>query len=107
MPRIATSSDIFQNQQPGLTTFKRDLDRRVVREAIEASAPAPARETNRASLRAEQRNEETVRRTQQAQETARAEAARPRELYAPQRGPEARSRDADSFVTGGTVDVRA
>ena len=130
MPRIDTSSDMYQNRDRSLTTYKKDLDHAVAYKDL----PRPdekqrIRETQRDVARV--KNQEMIEGTPQRDslktdpfksdlsksEFSRAEVNRLLErqraeslyppLYEPSKSPPDRPVDASSFTTGGTVDVRA
>ncbi len=130
MPRIDTSSDIFQNRDRSLTTYKKDLDHAVaykdlprpdekqrVRALQQDSTQIKNQNTSmavpeREFLRTEQFNDD-VSKTEflKAEQNKLTERQRTESLYTPlyepRKAPPDRPVDASSFVTGGTVDLRA
>ena len=130
MPRIDTSSDMYQNRDISLTTYKKDLDQAVAyKDLPRADEKQRVRELQRdvATLK----NQAAVKSTQERDlpkaelfkaelsknefskaeqnkliEQKRAETLNP-PLYEPRRATPDRPVDASSFITGGTVDVRA
>lgn len=130
MPRIDTSSDMYQNWDRSLTTYKKDLDHAVaykdlprpdekqrVRELQQRSTKIKnqgisQREPQRDTLKTERFNSELSKAERltseqnQLTERQRTESLYP-PLYEPRKAPPDRPVDASSFVTGGTVDIRA
>ena len=130
MPRIDTSSDMYQNRDRSLTTYKKDLDHAVayedlprpdekqrVRELQQGTARVKNQDNGKASpqrdfINTERFNDELSKterlKAEQNQliEQQRTQSLYP-PLYEPRKAPIARPVDASSFVTGGTVDVRA
>lgn len=115
MPRIDTSSDMYQNRDISLTTFKKDVDPSVAyRDMPRADEKERVRGVQRdVSLVKNQdiRNDVQRREINQASlrtstEPQRSESLYP-PLYEPRKAPPDRPVDAGSFITGGTVDVRA
>lgn len=130
MPRIDTSSDMYQNRDRSLTTYKKDLDHAValrhlpstdnerrVRELQQGTAGINHQGSSkvlpqRDFIGTERSNDELSKsdrlKTQQNQliELQRTESFYP-PLYEPRKAPPERPVDASSFITGGTVDVRA
>ncbi len=130
MPRIDTSSDMYQNRDRSLTTYKKDLDHAVAykglpraddkqraRELQQGMAKVNNQGTSKARpqgdfIRTARFNDELSKsnrlKTEQNQliEQQRTESLYP-PLYEPRKAPPERPVDASSFVTGGTVDVRA
>lgn len=115
MPRIDTSSDMYQNRDISLTTFKKDLDPAVAyRDLPRADQQQRVREIQQDVTRL---NNKDIARDQQRRELQQKGDSRPAEvripdslyppLYEPRKAPEDRPADASSFITGGTVDVRA
>jgi hypothetical protein len=115
MPRIDTSSDMYQNRDRSLTTFKKDLDQSVVyRDVVRPDDKARVKEVQQdvAALK-----NQDINRDYQQREMRKAEKSPPREptpepprftpLYEPRMAPPDRPIDRHSFITGGTVDVRA
>ena len=130
MPRIDTSSDMYQNRDRSLTTYKKDLDHAVAykdlpppdekqrvretqrdvakiknQEMIKASPPRDLPKTDpfKSAL---SKSEFSRAEQHQRAERQRAESLYP-PLYEPRKAPPDRPVDASSFITGGTVDVRA
>ena len=130
MPRIDTSSDMYQNRDRSLTTYKKDLDHAVAykdlpppdekqrvretqrdvtkiknQEMIKASPPRDLPKTDpfKSAL---SKSEFSRAEQHQRAERQRAESLYP-PLYQPSKAPPDRPVDASSFITGGTVDVRA
>ena len=130
MPRIDTSSDMYQNRDRSLTTYKKDLDHAVaykdlprpdekqrVRELQQGTARVKNQDNGKASpqrdfINTERFNDELSKterlKAEQNQliEQQRTQSLYP-PLYEPRKAPIERPVDASSFVTGGTVDVRA
>jgi hypothetical protein len=130
MPRIDTSSDMYQNRDRSLTTYKKDLDHAVaykdlprpdekqrVRALQQDSTQIKNQNTSKAVperefLRTEQFNDD-VSKTEflKAEQNKLTERQRTASLYPPlyepRKAPPDRPVDASSFVTGGTVDLRA
>ena len=130
MPRIDTSSDMYQNRDRSLTTYKKDLDHAVaykdlprpdekqrVRELQQGTASIKNQDSNKATpqrdfINTERFNDELSKterlKAEQNQliEQQRTQSLYP-PLYEPRKAPIERPVDASSFVTGGTVDVRA
>ena len=119
MPRIDTSSDMYQNRDPSLTTFKKDLDQTVAyRDLPRADEKQRVREVQReVRLDSSAMNKQDIRKDLQQREINQAtliKSTAPQRteslyppLYEPRKAPLDRPVDASSFVTGGTVDVRA
>jgi hypothetical protein len=115
MPRIDTSSDMYQNRDRSLTTFKKDLDPSVAyRDLPRADNKQRVREIQRdvpllknADIRSDEQRRDINKAT--LAKPAGPERSEPRypPLYEPRKAPTDRPVDAGSFVTGGTVDVRA
>ena len=130
MPRIDTSSDMYQNRDRSLTTYKKDLDHAVaykdlprpdekqrVREKqrdvanvknqamIEGTSQADSLKTDpfKSGLSKSEVSRDEQKRLLERQRT---ESLYPT-LYEPRTAPRDRPVDASSFITGGTVDVRA
>lgn len=119
MPRIDTSSDMYQNWDRSLTTFKKDLDQSVayrdipragdeqrvreVQREIRQDSAAFKNQDIRKDLQQREINQATPLKLTDPQRT---ESLYP-PLYEPRKAPPDRPVDASSFVTGGTVDVRA
>ena len=130
MPRIDTSSDMYQNRDRSLTTYKKDLDHSVaykdlprpddkqrVRELQQGTTKINNQDSSKALpqrdfIKTERSNDglattERLRAEQnQLIEQQRTQALYP-PLYEPRKAPPERPVDASSFITGGTVDVRA
>lgn len=115
MPRIDTSSDMYQNRDRSLTTFKKDLDHSVVyRDLPRADDKQRVREIQRdvpalknADIRKDEQRRDINKATLvKATGPERSETRYP-PLYEPRKALPDRPVDAGSFVTGGTVDVRA
>jgi len=130
MPRIDTSSDMYQNRDRSLTTYKKDLDHAVaykdlprpdekqrVREVQKDVAAFKNQDVIKGSRQGDLANTELFKtelakseflKTEQNKliEQERAASFNP-PLYEPSRAPTNRPVDASSFITGGTVDVRA
>ena len=130
MPRIDTSSDMYQNRDRSLTTYKKDLDHAVaykdvpradekqrVRELQRNVTALKNQDTSKAApqrdyLKTERLNE-ALSKTAFAQSEQNQSIERQRTaslyppLYEPRKAPPERPVDASSFITGGTVDVRA
>lgn len=119
MPRIDTSSDMYQNRDRSLTTFKKDLDHSVVyRDVVRPEDKARVKEVQQDV--AASKNQD-ISKDQRQREMRKAEQSPPREptreptpepprftpLYEPRKAPPDRPIDRHSFITGGTVDVRA
>jgi hypothetical protein len=114
---------MYQNRDPSLTTFKKDLDQTVayrdlpradekqrVREVqrevqrdVRLDSSAIKNQDIRKDLQRREINQSTLIKSTDPQRT---ESSYP-PLYEPRKAPEDRPVDASSFVTGGTVDVRA
>ena len=119
MPRIDTSSDMYQNRDRSLTTFKKDLDQSVAyRDLPRIEDKQRVREVQRevrqdsAAIKNQdigkdlQRHEINQTMQLKLSEPVPTESVYP-PLYEPRKAPPDRPVDASSFVTGGTVDVRA
>ena len=127
MPRIDTSSDMYQNRDRSLTTYKKDLDQSVaykdlprpdekqrVREFRPDITTLKNQATSPSALQRElpktERLNEGPSKTgspEQKQSIDRQRAEPLPALYEPRKAPTERPVDASSFITGGTVDVRA
>ena len=130
MPRIDTSSDMYQNRDRSLTTYKKDLDHAVaykdlprpdekqrVRELQQGTASIKNQDSNKATPQRDfintERFNDALSKTERlkAEQNQLAEQQRNQSLYPPlyepRNGPTERPVDASSFITGGTVDVRA
>lgn len=130
MPRIDTSSDMYQNRDRSLTTYKKNLDHAVaykdlprpdekqrVRELQQATASIKNQDSNKATpqrdfINTERFNDELSKTERlKAEQNQLAEQQRNQSLYPPlyepRKAPTERPVDASSFITGGTVDVRA
>lgn len=130
MPRIDTSSDMYQNRDISLTTYKKDLDHAVaykdlprpdekqrVRELQQDVAKLKNQEILKAPLQRDLPKNEPIKLELSKNEFSKAEQNRLIEqkraesmtppLYEPRKAPPDRPVDASSFITGGTVDVRA
>lgn len=115
MPRIDTSSDMYQNRDPRLTTYKKDLDHAVAyKDVPRADDQQRVREIQRDVPKL--KNQE-INRDWQQRDTNRAKLSKSPDplrseslyppLYEPRKAPTDQPVDASSFITGGTVDVRA
>ena len=127
MPRIDTSSDMYQNRDRSLTTFKKDLDQAVAyRDLPRAGEKQRVREVQRElgqGIKREVQQDpsaiknQDIRKDRQQREINQSALAKSTELqrteslypplYEPRKAPTDRPVDASSFITGGTVDVRA
>ena len=115
MPRIDTSSDMYQNRDISLTTVKKDLDPSVAyRDLPRPVEKQQVREIQAdvAMLKNQDINKDWQRREMNQAALAKSTDPQPTEslyppLYEPRKAPADRPADASSFVTGGTVDVRA
>ncbi len=115
MPRIDTSSDMYQNREISLTTFKKDLDPSVAyRDLPRLDKTQQVREIQRDVTKIKnqdiskdwQRRETNQAVMSKLTDPTRTESLNP-PLYEPRKAPADRPVDASSFITGGTVDVRA
>ena len=130
MPRIDTSSDMYQNRDLSLTTYKKSLDHAVVykdlprpdekqrvREVQTGVAKLKNQDINKGTQQRDLTKTELFKAELSKKEFSRAEQNKLIEqerteslnppLYEPRRAPPDRPVDASSFITGGTVDVRA
>lgn len=115
MPRIDTSSDMYQNRDVSLTTFKKDLDQSVAyKDLPRADDKERVREIQQdvSALKNQAISKDWQRRELEKAERSKLTESRPAEsreppLYEPRKAPIDRPVDASSFTTGGTVDVRA
>jgi hypothetical protein len=120
MPRIDTSSDMYQNRDLSLTTYKKSLDHAVVYKDL----PRPDEKQRVREVQKDVtaiKNQDIIKGSQQgslaktafvqAEQSKLVEQERARSLnpplYEPRKAPPDRPVDASSFITGGTVDVRA
>ncbi len=130
MPRIDTSSDMYQNRDRSLTTYKKDLDHAVAYKDL----PPPDEKQRVRELQPDVvkvKNQEIIKGTPQrdplktepfTSDLAKSEFSKGEQdrlierqrtaalyppLYEPRKAPPDRPVDASSFITGGTVDVRA
>ena len=120
MPRIDTSSDMYQNRDLSLTTYKKSLDHAVVYKDL----PRPDEKQRVREVQKDVtalKNQDIIKGSQQgslaktafvqAEQNKLVEQERARSLnpplYEPRKAPPDRPVDASSFITGGTVDVRA
>jgi hypothetical protein len=120
MPRIDTPSDMYQNRDLSLTTYKKSLDHAVVYKDL----PRPDEKQRVREVQkdvAAIKNQDIIKGSQQgslaktafvqAEQSKLVEQERARSLnpplYEPRKAPPDRPVDASSFITGGTVDVRA
>jgi hypothetical protein len=120
MPRIDTSSDMYQNRDRSLTTYKKDLDHAVaykdlprpddkqrVRELQQGTTKINSLDSSKALPQRDFIKTERLKAEQnQLIDQQRTQALYP-PLYEPRKAPPERPVDASSFITGGTVDVRA
>jgi len=115
MPRIDTSSDMYQNRDPSLTTFKKDLDQSVAyRDLPRPREKQPVREIQRDVPKLKNQDIAKDWQRREVNQAALAKSTDPKRtespyplLYEPHKAPADRPVDASSFFTGGTVDVRA
>lgn len=115
MPKIDTSSDMYQNRDPSLTTYKKDLDPAVAFKDVsradqkqrvrELQQDVPKLKNQEISKNGQQRDMNKAA-LSKSLEPLRPESLYP-PLYEPRRAPTDQPVDASSFITGGTVDVRA
>jgi len=128
MPSIDTSSDLYQNRNPAMTTYRRNVmgptlaDEMASRSEEKAKAaqvtvrqePASVPARDRPGMIEQRRDDARA----QAAPAAAAPAERPatdpvtpqkvvHELYAPPSRTKREHNDRHSMVTGGTIDVRA
>ena len=110
---------MYQNRDPSLTTFKKDLDQTVVyRDLPRADEKQRVREVQReVSLDSSAIKNQDIRKDLQRREINQATLLKSSDpqrteltyppLYEPRKAPPDRPIEASFFVTGGTVDVRA
>ena len=114
MPAIKTSSDLYQNRNQGLTTYKKNLNQNsLAQEMVKVQDKTPARAVEKAVVKTQIQNKEQLNAHQAGQKApATQQAQRPQpaqrtESYAPLPRTKAEHNDRHSFITGGTVDMRA
>lgn len=115
MPRIDTSSDMYQNRDVSLTTYKKDIDPTVAyKDLPQSDDRARVRDVQSDLTKLQNQiaaRDQLQRDVREKNERRPVEVRLPDSLYPPLYDPRNASSDrpldASSFVTGGTVDVRA